>query len=284
MNATQPTSHWITVSNLKLHVLDWGGASNPPLILLHGLASTCHMFDLIAPTLAERFHVFAPDQRGHGLSDKPDAGYDFETIAADLDALLAHINPSGVKVIVIGHSWGAYTALYYAATRADKVSSVVLLDGGLKPIGEQYMTWEEAQVKMAPPVYQNRTLADIQHLIRVDWLGDIYRPELAPLALSIYDTSNPDDVRAHLSRDNHMQIAHALWAFNPADYFPRLTCPLLVVNAVPTSGQRSPLVTLATKQAERFVDDIQVIWMNDTDHDIPWHRPQALLELLETWL
>jgi len=63
-------------TSIRLHYLDWRG-SGRPLILLHGLASSCRIWDLTAPILAQRFHVFALDQRGHGLSDKP-GSYTFE--------------------------------------------------------------------------------------------------------------------------------------------------------------------------------------------------------------
>src|SRR5882757_2054347 len=100
----------VSVGDLQFYVQEWGDRSNPTIVLLHGLASTSHMFDLIAPALGEFFHVIAPDQRGHGLSDKPSSGYDFETIASDLDGLLDAYGAQ--QTILFGHSWGAYTALY----------------------------------------------------------------------------------------------------------------------------------------------------------------------------
>ena len=56
-------------------------------MLLHGLASTHRIWDLVAPLLAQDFSVVALDQRGHGESAKPDSGYDFGTVAADLNGL-----------------------------------------------------------------------------------------------------------------------------------------------------------------------------------------------------
>lgn len=113
-------NQWLELGDLQIHVQEWGDPGSPLLVLLHGLASSSHMFDLIAPALGDYFHVVAPDQRGHGLSDKPDTGYDFETISRDLDQLL---NAYGVQqAILFGHSWGAYTTLDYAATRPDRVT------------------------------------------------------------------------------------------------------------------------------------------------------------------
>ena len=240
------------------------------------------MFDLIAPALTARFHVYAVDQRGHGLSDKPSAGYDFETIARDLDVLLEKL-VGDERPIVVGHSWGAYTTLYYAATRPERFQRAVLLDGGIRRIADQYPTWDEAEKGMSPPRYKDRSLADIQAMIRDEWLGDIFRPELLLLALSIFDTTNLADVRAHLTYENHMQIAHALWSFEPSDYYPRVQCPILIVNAMndeSTLGEMQPY----TAQAMQILPNVNVVWMHNTVHDIPWHRPEMLLKVFDLWL
>ena len=71
-----PRDEWVTVDGLSFHYRDWGG-SGQPLLLLHGLASTCHIWDMVAPILAENHAVIALDQRGHGESAKPHHGFDF---------------------------------------------------------------------------------------------------------------------------------------------------------------------------------------------------------------
>lgn len=279
-----PQSRFVSVDDLQLHVLDWGGDLDRTLVVLHGLASSCHMFDLIAPGLTLRYHVYAPDQRGHGRSDKPSTGYDFETIAADLDGLLSVLTPGGEPVALAGHSWGAYTTLYYAATRPGKVARAVLLDGGIARLADRYPSWAAAEQGLTPPTYKDRSLEDIRRMIEKDWLGSFFRPELAPLALSIFDTSNPRDVHAHLSRANHMQIASALWSFNPADYYSRISCPILIVNAVSPGQSISPESQRYAGQAEESIAELAIRWMPDTSHDIPWHRPEALTEVLNDFL
>ena len=60
-----PQDKWMTVNGLDFHYRDWGG-SGRSLVLLHGLASTCHIWDLVAPILSQDYSVVALDQRGHG--------------------------------------------------------------------------------------------------------------------------------------------------------------------------------------------------------------------------
>lgn len=279
-------SHFVTLPNQKinLHVMDWGKTEPEVIVFLHGLASSCHMFDLLVTELDTSYRMIAPDQRGHGLSDKPSSGYDFETIAADLDDLLLALTLSSTTIHLIGHSWGAYISLYYAATRPDRLKTLTLLDGGIRRIGDAFSTWEEAEIGMSPPTYHNRSLADIQQMIEKDWLGSAFRPELAPLALSIFDTSNPNDVHAHLERVNHMQIAHALWEFDPLDYYSRVTCPTLIVNAVQPEQPISSELRMYTEIAEQNIRQVRVEWMHETIHDIPWHRPHELGIILKDFL
>jgi pimeloyl-ACP methyl ester carboxylesterase len=277
-------SRFVRAGGLRFHVLDWGQAGMLPLFLLHGLASSAHMFDLIAPALSERFHVFAIDQRGHGLSDKPTDGYDFETIASDLDHVIDALGFGNVQVPIVGHSWGAYTVLYYASTRARRTMKIAMLDGGIRPLTDRYATWREAEIEMAPPQHVNPTLEGIRHIIREDWLGDFFRPELEPLALSIFDTSDSNNVVAHLRRENHMQIAYHLWRFEPEQYYAHVDCPALIVIAVPPNQEIEPQLLTYANTAETGMRQAEVIWMRETSHDIPWHRPVTLLETLNRFL
>jgi len=274
----------VFAGGLQFHVRDWGGQGQPPLLMLHGLASTVHMFDLIAPALTDRFHVIAFDQRGHGLSDKPDEGYDFETIAQDVDHVVQVLKLDGTPLTLLGHSWGAYTALYYAATRPDALKKAALIDGGLRSLQSIFPTWAEAEIGMAPPRYANMTVDAIRRLIREDWLGDVYSPELEPLALSVFDLSDEQNVQPYLSQEHHMQIARQVWAFNPADYYPRIQCPILIVNAVGSSHAADPDIIQPPEAAQQRIPAAEVVWMEDTVHDIPWHRPAELVAILKHFL
>lgn len=277
---SDPRNIMIHAGDLRLNTFEWGSATNPPLILLHGLASTSHMFDLIAPQLAADYHVIAFDQRGHGLSDKPDTGYDFETIASDLDNLLAAMGLSDVPVALAGHSWGAATTVYYTTTRPQRVQKAILIDGGLRPMTDFFKSLDD----MAPPQRHNQTLADIKRMIRENWLGAAYRPELEPLALSIYDLTNPDDVHPHLKLANHMQIASALWNYRALDYFSRIQSPVLAVLGIGVGESLDPRTQGYTEAARASLKQFEVVWMPDTIHDIPWHRPNELVSLMRRFL
>ena len=59
----------VVVNHLRLHLLEWGDPGSPPVILLHGGNQSAHSWDLVSLHLADRYHVLALDQRGHGDSE-----------------------------------------------------------------------------------------------------------------------------------------------------------------------------------------------------------------------
>ncbi|MDQ1426431.1 MAG: lipase, partial [Acidimicrobiaceae bacterium] len=84
-----------------------------PFLLVHGLASNARLWDGVADHLAAADHaVVTVDQRGHGQSSKPDHGYDFATVVADLVALIDALDLD--RPIVAGQSWGGNVVLELA--------------------------------------------------------------------------------------------------------------------------------------------------------------------------
>src|SRR3972149_6916750 len=79
--------------------------SGPGMVLLHGYPQTGHMWRKVMPALAERFTVVAPDLRGYGDSDRPPAGYDKRTMAADVAELLRALGLT--PVVLVGHDRAA---------------------------------------------------------------------------------------------------------------------------------------------------------------------------------
>ena len=76
------TSRFVDTGDLRLHAVT--GGDGPPLLLVHGGPQTWYAWRMLTPALARDFSVVAVDQRGIGLSDKPQDGYDTGTLASDL--------------------------------------------------------------------------------------------------------------------------------------------------------------------------------------------------------
>ncbi|MCX5194608.1 alpha/beta hydrolase [Streptomyces sp. NBC_00249] len=126
MNRTQqPVRSALTIDGRRLSYLDFGGPGRP-LLALHGHLSEGASFAHLAEALGDEWRVVAPDQRGHGDSDRADdytrAGY-----LADLVALLEHLELGPVPLV--GHSLGGINAYHLAAEHPGLVSALVNLDG-----------------------------------------------------------------------------------------------------------------------------------------------------------
>ncbi|MQG32707.1 MAG: alpha/beta hydrolase, partial [SAR202 cluster bacterium] len=143
-----PRDEWVTVDGLNFHYRDWGG-SGEPIVLLHGLASTSHIWDMVAPILAQNHAVIAVDQRGHGESDKPNDGYDIESVTKDAIGIIDKLGIE--KPLVVGHSWGGSVALNLAVEAPQSVKGLTWVDGGMINVSNRYPSIEEAKVEMAPP-------------------------------------------------------------------------------------------------------------------------------------
>jgi pimeloyl-ACP methyl ester carboxylesterase len=68
------TSRYVEAGDIRLHAVV--GGDGPPLLLVHGWPETWYAWRLVMPALARDFQVVAVDQRGVGLSDKPEDGYE----------------------------------------------------------------------------------------------------------------------------------------------------------------------------------------------------------------
>ena len=101
-------------------------SDGPPLPCLHGKYGRGETWQELMSRYGERYRVIAPDQRGHGLSDKPVASYSGEDFAADAHDLLAALNAT--PAIVVGHSIGGRNAAYLAALYPQDVKAQVILD------------------------------------------------------------------------------------------------------------------------------------------------------------
>src|SRR5438105_8794904 len=147
--AAELTERRVATSGPTLAVRDFAGGE-PAVLAMHGLASNARWWDLVAERLTPAHRVISVDLRGHGLSDKPADGYDFETVARDAVEVAAALTDG--PVIAAGHSWGASVALVYGLAAPDTTLGVVCVDGGATDLKAYFgPTWEMAEPMMRPP-------------------------------------------------------------------------------------------------------------------------------------
>jgi len=280
-------SSYLFINDLRVHYLHWNLADGSPmLVLLHGLASNARIWELVGDELAARgFAIIAPDARGHGLTDKPEDGYDFETYTRDLTALLNACDL--IHPILVGHSWGASVALDYAARfsigpRAP--AGIVLVDGGTIQMDATGRSWEEMRDRLTPPRLAGMPLEAL--LSRLSGPNSRWQPDARAVRIILgnFEISADETISPHLSFEHHMQIVRAMWEFKTYERYARVRCPVMAIPARPldplTEQERE---FLSNKEsgiaiAQERVRDFRVYWMEDTIHDIPLQRPVELAD------
>jgi pimeloyl-ACP methyl ester carboxylesterase len=241
-----------------------------PVLLVHGLSSNARLWDGVAARLAEIGHpVAAVDQRGHGRSDKPDTGYDFATLSADLVAVIGGLGWH--RPLAAGQSWGGNVVLELAINCPDAVRSVACIDGGMIELAGRFPTWEAAREALTPPPLAGRPAAEFEATIRrmhPDWPESGITGTLANVEVRSDGTIAP-----WLSLDHHLTILRQLWEHHPPGRYPLVPVPVLLVPA----GHAPPE---EVAKAEAALPRARTQWFPGADHDIHAQHPVELADLL----
>ena len=126
------TSHFVDTAMLRQHAVI--GGDGPPLLLVHGWPQTWYAWRLVMPALAEDFQVIAVDQRGIGLSDRTQDGYDTGTLAGDLVALMDALGHQ--RFAMVGHDTGMWIGYALAADHPERLDRLAVAETpipGLSP-------------------------------------------------------------------------------------------------------------------------------------------------------
>jgi pimeloyl-ACP methyl ester carboxylesterase len=286
-------SSYVYVNGMRVHYLCWNPeGERQPIVLLHGLASNAHIWELVAEYLqALGYPLYAPEARGHGLSDKPEDGYSFEQTTRDLVAFLETCGLE--RPLLVGHSWGGALALDYAARQpigARAPLGLVLVDGGMIQMGDMPgASWETISQRLAPPRLAGTPLDTFMSNIKqwnTRWLpaGEAGE-QIASIYLASFSVDEQECITPQLSYERHMDILRAMWEFPTYERFAQLRCPVLMVPASPphpdeTEQQHTEMKRRGIEQARALIPQLQVHWMHDTIHDIPLQRPIELAGLI----
>jgi pimeloyl-ACP methyl ester carboxylesterase len=125
-----------------------------PLVLMHGGLVDARFFDSNVGPLAERFHVFLPERRGHGHTPDVDGPITYQLMTDDTIAFIDQV--VGEPADLVGHSDGAFVAMQVAMQRPDLVRRLVMISGGFNKSGEAMpdMEWDvEALTQFLGPAY-----------------------------------------------------------------------------------------------------------------------------------
>lgn len=248
-----------------------------PFLLVHGLASNARLWDGVAHRLAAAGHtVVAVDQRGHGQSSKPDDGYDFATVVADLVALIDSLGLD--RPIAVGQSWGGNVVIELGATDAAAVRGVVAVDGGFIELGSRFNTWESCCQVLTPPRLIGTPAARMRQ-----WMCDAnsdWPEEGIDGAMANFEVRADGTIAPWLTLERHLQILRALYDHRPSQRYAHVTVPTLLVPAdtgeVAWTNDKRTAVDAAVSALPRG----RAHWFSPAHHDIHAQQPAALAAVL----
>jgi haloacetate dehalogenase len=289
------TRERVRANGVELSVVH-GGAGDP-VLLLHGYPQMHLLWHKVAPRLAERYHVVAPDLRGYGDSEKPEAGADEHavyckrTMAGDLVELMRHLGHSAWHVV--GHDRGARVAHRMALDHPQRVRSFTSLDVVASQAAFDAM---DAQLSyawfhwhlMRQPYPLPETLIGNSVREYFDFLMERWCATPGAIPPEVYAEyvrcfCNPETVRSTCAeyRSVALDLQH-----DEADRGRKLACPVLVLWGTNTAkrpgwqtGKRLDILATWRERAR----DVRGRGL-DCGHFVPEERPDELVaELLAFW-
>ncbi|HZY64394.1 MAG TPA: alpha/beta hydrolase [Rubrobacteraceae bacterium] len=112
-------------TGLQVHYAEQGNPTGEAIVFLHAYVDSWFSYSRVLPLLSAGYHAFAPDQRGHGDSDKPQCCYTADDYAADVDAFMDAVRVE--KATLVGDSSGGLIAQRVALDYPHRVSRLVLI-------------------------------------------------------------------------------------------------------------------------------------------------------------
>lgn len=294
-----PQDLFAHVNGVRLHYLDWGGEGDL-MLFLHGVTSTAHAFNGIAPAFADRYHVIGLTRRGHGASDTPEIGYDLETL---VDDIVAFINVVGSdRVILVGHSFAGLELPLVAARFPSRTAAIILLDA--------VYDWPatETGYDEMNPLWQPPTTAFASRGTFEDWFRRRYpnqwgQPFLVHLRSKTYITED-GGVAWQLSGEPLGQLFQTMWA--GTDYS-GIQAPVLAVWANQTEPEVQNMLSYGYPEADierlrewastteveikrRGLDLLKrsvpgaVIVEMQAPHELMWYAPDRVVRVIDDFL
>jgi pimeloyl-ACP methyl ester carboxylesterase len=233
------TSHSYFSQRLRLHYLDWGNAGASNLLLIHGMHDHCRSWDWVARCLRERYHVVAPDLRGHGDSQWAiGSGYAHTDYVYDIAQLVrqAELAP----VTIIAHSMGGTLACLYAGLYPERVAKLVIVEG----VGHWWRFFERPSAQEQLRGWIDSTRAQAARIPRrYATLEDAFErmqktnPHLTPEQarhLTVHGSHQNEDGTYTWKFDNytHAHPPYDVSADDTEAIWRDITCPVLFVNSV----------------------------------------------------
>ncbi|MGR5061776.1 alpha/beta fold hydrolase [Photobacterium sp. DNB22_13_2] len=255
----------------------------PVMVMLHGWQDNAASFAPLFGKLAEHFHIIAIDWPGHGLSAPraADNFYHFYDYVDDLAQLVALIDQP--QVVLVGHSMGALIAMSYAAAFADKIASLVLIEG-LSPLSqaaenapERLRQGIESRQRYRARAHQrqNRSMASFQQALDLRCAVNGLRPDqIKPVVeRGVFQR----DGRWYWRHDNRLRC-ESLYRMTPEQIsalVASVKCPVL--SLIGQTGYRQLKMTQSQAQEWQQLEQVEIAGGHHCHLDSPERVTDGIL-------
>jgi non-heme chloroperoxidase len=267
-------------ADIKIHYNDHG--SGKPIVLIHGYPLDGNSWEKQERELLKAgWRAISYDRRGFGQSSQPTVGYDYDTFAADLKALLDHL-ALGEDVVLAGFSMGTGEVTRYLGTYGSAGISKAVMLGVIPP----FVLKTDDNEKGVPQEVFDGIKATVEK-DRYLWLEEFFKnffntDELAPERIG--DAA----LRGHFASALQMSPYGAYacvdtWLTDFRDDLPKIDIPTLVIHG--KKDRILPFESTAQRlQEENLIADLEFVAIEDGPHNIGWTFPEEVNPALLSFL
>jgi pimeloyl-ACP methyl ester carboxylesterase len=264
----------VKVNNVNIFFRDTN-TNLDSILCLHGRWGRGETWVDFIQHYGNEYRVIAPDQRGHGLSGKPDSTYSTKEMAEDMISLLDNLGIN--KSIVVGHSMGGAIAGYLGANYPNRVRALAILDKSASgPINSKGPSINS--VEIVDPVTKNwplpfKSLKEAQGFIREQMESE--------LSYQYFMNSLEETVEGY-----QMMFSQKAMAANIAHYeewyylLPKIKCPVLLIQAkggeAVSDNDFSKMKTMISNCMAREI--------SDPDHNIYLSKKEEFYQYFDEFL
>ncbi|MEE4195412.1 MAG: alpha/beta hydrolase [Anaerolineae bacterium] len=279
----------INTNGIHLNVVMAGPVEGPLVILLHGFPEFSYGWRHQVDELADAgYRVWAPDQRGYNLSDKPRRinDYRIDNLAADVIGL---IDAAGCKTAyIVGHDWGAAVAWYVAEKYPERVKKLVVMNVPNGRVMAEHLKHNPAQRKKSWYMF----------FFQLPWLPEflLSRKNWA-FAVRMLQSSSHDGAFTEADLEQYRQA----WS-QPRAFRSMINWYRAFLQRTPTAAKSSAAIkitvptlliwgkqdtALGSEMAQPSIDlceDGQLVFFEEATHWVQHDEPERVNRLLQSFL
>jgi non-heme chloroperoxidase len=250
----------------RLHYAEGGDPTGEAIIFLQGYSDSWFSFSGVLSLLSPEYHAFAPDQRGHGDSDRPEGRYTVDDYAADVDAFMDALGIE--EATLVAHSGGTLIAPRVALSYPHRVSRLVLIGSAIMGARNEVMLELGEAVRALEDPVPVEFVREFQE-------STIYRP--IPQEFLDKAVSESLKLPARVWRD---YMEGVILTPDHEAQLREINVPTLIM----WGEQDAMFPREDVEQLARTIPDATLKVYPETGHAVHWERPEQVVRDLEAFM